>query len=60
MKLNILYISILIIIFIGLITNQTFSKYNIEEKILIGTIEIIKNENKQELSVNTIENYNIC
>jgi len=56
MKLNILYISILIIIFIGLITNQTFSKYNIEEKILIGTIEIIKNENKQELSVNTIEN----
>lgn len=42
MKLKILCTIILIIICSLIITNQAYSKYNIEEKILAGTIEITK------------------
>lgn len=42
MKLKILYSIILIIGCSLIITNQAFSKYNVEEKILAGAIEITK------------------
>lgn len=49
-KYNILLLNVILIMIISsfIITNNSYSKYTIEEKILIGIVEIIKEDNAKD------------